>query len=197
MGKVAEKAKVKRQEILNQVLDNIPAAEFGDTTVKGMCDAAGISVGTFYHYFADKADFMSELFGLTDNFIENELRGTLTFENEVENYLTFCRRIAEFMTESGPARSELVYSIVPRFDRLPNPDGREENRPFFSVLREILERGREKGHFTRGIDPERICYITVTMLRGYCYDWAKHGGSYDLTAYVMEFVELFLRVLVA
>jgi AcrR family transcriptional regulator len=193
LGKPSAKAKAKRREILSRVLDKLANVDFDSMTIKMICDAADISYGSFYHYFSEKSDLIFELFSQIDDHIVANIIPKLRSEDELTNYVDFCHDISEYMVSIGP---RLISSLYPNLDAYYKKSGTDElARPFFSELRKILAKGQMKGQISKQIDEEQIAYMTVAILRGFCFDWTRHNGRYDLVDYCVQFARLFIESL--
>ena len=57
MSKITKKQMEKRQQIIESAKSIIEEVGFENVTVRGICDVANISIGTFYHYFNDNIFF--------------------------------------------------------------------------------------------------------------------------------------------
>lgn len=77
---MTEKARKRRNEIVIAVFNHVPSIDFEQITIKDLCEAAGISVGTFYHYFGDKSGFFSQVYTLVDDYLTEELLPPRTAE---------------------------------------------------------------------------------------------------------------------
>ncbi|MDL2218409.1 TetR family transcriptional regulator [Christensenellaceae bacterium OttesenSCG-928-M15] len=187
MGEQTVKAKAKRRELLHKILDNLPDNDFESITIKMICEAADISVGTFYHYFGDKSGLIPEMFALMDDHVEYVIQPTLKNDNALDDYMLFCHGIAAYMSSMHVSKVKLLYEFVPDFS-----SEIEESRPFYQTARRIIASGQEQGQIRLDINPNRIAQMTVIILRGYCYDWIRHEGAYDLIAYIDCFSRLFI-----
>ena len=56
MSKCTRKQIEKRKQIIEATKSIMDEIGFENVTVRGICKAANISIGTFYHYFNDKGD---------------------------------------------------------------------------------------------------------------------------------------------
>lgn len=185
---MTKKAHVKRKKLILTVFQNLPETDFSQITVKMICDAAGIAVGTFYHYFKDKADFFSYIYFFLDDYIEETILPTLTDEDELVNLKRFYIGVAGYMNSFGVRQAKATYTSVPSFSSEDT-----KNRPFFKVLHEILERAREKKQLAETIDIDDLTKTSVVILRGFCYDWSRHEGNYDLVKSVEKCVSILIR----
>lgn len=185
---MTKKAHLKRKEIITLTFQNMPEADFEQVTVKMICEAAGIAVGTFYHYFKDKADFFSYVYFFMDDYIEEMIVPMLTDENELVNLKRFYMGVAEYMADSDPRVTKILYTSFPSFST-----EIERKRPFFCMVYRILERAREKRQIAEEVDINEMTRTSVVILRGFCYDWSRHEGNYDLADAVENCVSILIR----
>ena len=191
MAKPQEKANARRREIVTAILNNMTEVDYQDITISSMCQAAGISVGSFYHYFGDKAGIIPETFAIIDGHIEENLIPALQDENELQNYIDYCHGIGVYISGLSFRQVKFTYEFVQSFS------SEDENaRPFFYAVRDIIRRGQAKKQIPPQIDANQIARTTVIMLRGHCFDWVRHEGTYDLVEYIDFFAELFVQALV-
>ncbi len=187
---MTKKAKNKRKKIILSIFDKMLTVDFEQITIKALCDAADISVGTFYHYFKDKSGFFIQIFSLFDDYIEEELLPTLTDENEINNFLNFCNGFATYTNGYDVKILRSIYSSVLSFS-----NEHEMERPFFRIPYEILLNAQKKQQISPDFNIEDLTKALIISLRGYVYDWAWHEGSYDLVEYIHKFAVLFINAL--
>ena len=187
---MTKKTNQKRNEIVFAIFDKLSDADFNQITIKDMCDAANISVGTFYHYFKDKSGFFLQIYSLLDEYLEEELAPTLTDENEINNLMHFCVGYATYASNNLGARI-----LKAAFVSLPSLSTEDRNRPFYSIPREILRKAQRKAQISPDLDINKLTRTLVITLRGHSFDWAWHEGSYNLVECVESFVVLFVKSL--
>ena len=66
MAKIKQKQMQRRSEIIETVIPLLEKTSFEDLSMADICQAAGISVGSFYHYFHAKSDILVGLLALID-----------------------------------------------------------------------------------------------------------------------------------
>lgn len=187
---MTKKATIKRNKIVLSIFDKLPDTDFNQITIKDMCDAANISVGTFYHYFKDKSGFFLQIYSLLDEYLKEELAPTLTDENEINNLVQFCIGYATYTSNDLGARF-----LKAAFESLSSLSTEDINRPFYAILRGILGKAQEKNQISQNLDINEITRTLVIIMRGHSFDWAWHEGNYDLVKYVESFVTLFAKSL--
>lgn len=194
MTPVEKKQLEKRKMIGEKAAVLMNEVGFENLTVRMICEAAGISAGTFYHYFENKSELVIELFSLIDDYFEENVLNKLNDENELTNIITFCREFAEYVSLCGVARSKLINSMFPPYGSKGIYE--ERKRILYSELCKIIERGQEKGQITRDYKAYKLVDMIIVMIRGYCFDWARREGVYDLIDHTEELIKLFVKSLV-
>ncbi|KNZ40221.1 TetR/AcrR family transcriptional regulator [Acetobacterium bakii] len=192
---VKNKQLLKRKAIVDAVLKLMEEYEFDNLTVRMICDTAGISVGTFYHYFSEKNALISEILGQIDLYLEEQAVDKLTHDDELENLLEFGRLSISQINSTGYVMAGLISSVPLPY----TPEGIEQEfeRTFFSIPLEIITRGQEKGQFITDISAKQITEIFVIFLRGFAFDWSRRNGSYSLEEKYELYNKYFLRFIMS
>ena len=108
MSKVRQKQIKRRAEIIEALIPVISSRDFSELSVGELCEAAGISVGSFYHYFSKKSDILVGLLSLIDEHLEEHVYAELTRGSARENLLLFAHEWAEYVCDHGLERSKLI-----------------------------------------------------------------------------------------
>lgn len=190
-----EKGIRRRDEIVEQVIAGLGRFDFKDATVRGICRAVRISVGTFYHYFRDKNDLMEEILGRIDRYLAEEVAPLLTDENELENLVEFGRGFSRYTERVGTAGGGVISTT-----HFPLPSGepavrKEHGRILYTLPERLIRRGQEKGQIAPGLDAEETADQLIISLRGQALEWSRRGRSYRIEDKVERFMRLFARML--
>lgn len=194
MSKIKKKQIAKRKNIIQKASHLMDEVGFENLTVRMICDVANISPGVFYHYFDSKSDLIVELFSLIDNYFEENVLGRLNDDNELTNIVEFCKGFSEFVVQTGVVKSKFMNSIFPVYSS--GGHHAERGRILYRELNLLITRGQEKGQITTKYNPDRLVDMILVILRGYCFDWARREGSYDLVKYTEDMMSLFLCALI-
>ena len=192
MSKVKQKQQRRRSEIIESLIPLIQSVPFDELSVTDMCEAAGISVGTFYHYFMKKSDILVGLLTLIDDELEASVFPRLTSEDEAENLRIFAHGWAKHVQTHGNERSKLISSVAPS-----NIDYNGQKRVSAVKLEEIFVRGQQKGQFTAEKTPQQLTELFLLALRAVSTDWSRCGGAYPVVERMDEFMALFIKGLTA
>lgn len=189
--KYQPKHEARKNELMLQINQMIEREGFEHITIRGVCKELGISTGTFYHYFPEKNDLAQTLFTHIDCFFEHDVTNKFT-ENEIENLSLFFCEYCNYVVSYGVETCRCI-SIAPLQDNAKNY--LDESRGLFVTLCHILERGSNNGQLVLPLGVTETARMLLIIARGYCADWVKHDGEYDLPSAMANFIHTFLPVL--
>jgi AcrR family transcriptional regulator len=190
VSKVELKQEKRRAEILQRVVALLKTTPFEEITVLDICRASDISVGSFYHYFGQKSNLLSGLFGLIDLYMVDVVFPKLTSARAYENLITLSRGFAAYVEQEGIELSRVISTNMP-----PNYDATHKERPLYLKLTEIVSGGQLTHEFTSAAAPEKIADLLMVAMSGVTVDWSRRDGSYSLTERMDEFTALFFPAL--
>lgn len=190
--KTETKFEKRKQELFTQISDLIQRDGLSNLTVRYICQELKISTGTFYHYFPEKGDITRILFSGIDHYFETEVLSELG-DDEATNLIIFAKGYATFIEMNGVEASRNI-SVAPFKNK--EKQYLAEGRSIFKVLYEIVERGESKGQLKFDKSPLEVARMIMILLRGYCSDWAKCDGDYDIVEELTSFMTLFVKALV-
>lgn len=187
MSKIKDKQRRKRSEIVEVAISLMKDTPFEDLSVTAVCEAAGISTGTFYHYFEKKSDILVGFLSLVDDDLSANTFHLLTNENESENLYMLAIAFAQHVVENGIGRSWLVtgteisdYSLA------------GSKREIQCMLETIFSRGQASGQFSTSKSPEELSHYFLILMRGVATDWTRRNGTYSIVEYMKEYITFFL-----
>lgn len=187
----SEKHINKRNQIINSTMTLMQRVGYEETNVRTICEAANISIGTFYHYFKDKSELLNMILRQIDIYLDSEVTPLLTSASDEENLRTFA---LGFARETTASRN--FYGGVLSSPNIPLPSigtdlEDEHNRTLYTLPKQILQHGQETGEFSSRYDAEDLTDKLVTCLRGCSMDWARRNYSYDIEKYIDSFMDIF------
>ena len=190
MTRIEQKQNAKRKEILLKLLPVLETRTLDELSVEDICRIADISVGSFYHYFEKKSDILVALFTRTDIHMEEHAFPKMTSKDELENIRIFATEWVKFNESDGPERSRMISSI-----NVTDSSLRGDTRSPIKVLTEHIAKGQKNGTISDAYSPERTATMFMIALRGLGLDWTRRGGSYSLTEYGRDYIEMMLKSL--
>ena len=187
MSRVKEKQARRRTEIIKSVISLITSEDFDKINVTDLCRAAGISIGTFYHYFTQKSDMLIGLLWIIDEDMEENVFPLMTHDDEMENLRIFARNWAEHINANGLVRSKLISTI--------NPEGEgllEKERTSVQRIRQLFKAAIQKEQVSEGYSAETLTDYFFLLLRSVSTDWSRRDGKYDIVKKMDEMTEFFI-----
>ena len=164
---------------------------FANTTIEEIASKAGVSVGTFYHYFHSKEEIFYDIFKKADEHFELIVapalhNADLAGQSVLEQIVTFFSYYAHYNLNRGFLNINQLYNTK---NKLFTKKGR-----FMQVLlTQLYATGLERGEFIKQLTAEEGSEYLFTFARGIVYDWCIHGGTYDLAQKMEAYMRLFLE----
>lgn len=180
----------RRSEIVESLIPIISSLPFEDIHVVQLCEAADISIGSFYHYFNSKNDIMVGLITLIDEYMVNEVFPLLNSEDELENLMRFARGWATHVHLNGIERSKLISQIDPRIE-----DFSGQKRVSVVKIEEIISRGQASGQIIASRSAEELSMMFLLAIRGVTTDWSRCEGRYSVVEKMEQYISLFVTAL--
>ena len=190
MTKIQEKQTNRRREIIETIIPLLEEKSFEEISVEDICNAADISIGSFYHYFEKKSDILAGLFTRIDSYMEKEVFPQLKKRDEAENLRIFAQSWIKYIEGTGLEHSKLIATIDTTDLTISG-----EKRSSAVVLEGIMRRGQEKGRFTTEQSAEELAELFMIALRGLSKDWTSRNAAYSLTERGRIYIELMLKAL--
>ncbi len=192
MSKVKEKQLRRRSEIIEAVIPLIASVPFDELSVNEICEAAGISVGSFYHYFEKKSDMLVGLLGLIDEYLESEVYPRLVEGTAMDKLLRFALEWARYVEAHGIERSKLISSVAPA-----NTDLGGQKRSSLFYLEKLMSEGQAEGCIATAQSPGELAELYLLALRAITTDWSRQGGSYSIVEKMELFIGIWLKGIAA
>lgn len=134
-------------------------------TIRDVIHEAGISIGTFYKYFEDRADLASTLWAEPVGKLRDTLQAAYDEATDpvrkvrvmLEGYATFAIENSRFYKN--------VFLLVRPEDQPVEPSIDLTSESFFTNLVEAFEEGQQQGHF-RSFDPRAMAQLFWSALHG-------------------------------
>lgn len=156
--------------------------------VTSIAKAAGVSVGTFYHYYTSKLDLFMDIYRQADAYYENELSGKLEALSFAEKIHLFFDEYASMAENNGVQLTQKMY--IP------------ENSLFISreagmheVLKSIIAKAQADGECTKSQTSDEISAELFITARGVVFDWALHEGTYNLREKMRKMLDIYIQSL--
>jgi AcrR family transcriptional regulator len=164
---------------------------FANTTVEEIALKAGVSVGTFYHYFRSKDEIFFDIFKKADEYFKATVEPALDIADKAgqpvfEQIITYFRYYAHYNLNRGFLNINQLYNTKNKFFT-------RKGRFMQVLLTQVLERGFPRGEFDEDMSTEEMTDYLFTVARGIVYDWCIHEGDYDLEKKMEAYIRTALK----
>ena len=161
-------------------------------TVRNVCTRAGLSIGTFYHYFRDKDDLMMhflretsfDTFELTTPLSDIAGRITELYMHLINSYMELG---LEFMKSfySTENRSLSVY--------MGETDGSFAPGTVMARSEDEMNKAAAKGYIKTKTDIHTVCMDICTIVKGSVFEWCLNDGITDIEPSLTRIIRKYLN----
>lgn len=185
-----------RQKIIDTTITLIRENGADHITVRSVCDAAGLSIGTFYHHFKDKDDLMM-YFVRELPFDEYELENGLDHIGDRISELYM--RLIDLYMSFGEKFMKNFYSTSnrPLSAYMGEEDGKFEEGTVLARSEKEMLAAQAAGYIKKDADVHLLCKDICTIVKGSVFEWCLNDGRPDVESIVYRIVNSYLAVYLA
>ena len=170
-------AVLKKKKIYDVSIKMMKKHGFEQVTVADISKKAGISIGTFYHYFESKSDIFNEIYRQADDYFDKEVAMHLGNGSALDRIRAYFQYYAQFNMSNGIDFVKQLYNTQ-------NKLFIKKDRCMQKLLQRIIKEGQEANEISSVQSPEEMTNTLFIFVRGVIFDWCLHDGSYDLASFV-------------
>ena len=172
-----------QQIIFDAAMSLMSEKGFQGTTVRDICGAAGIPVGTFYNCYKSKVDILKRIYDEGDAYICNAISAEAEGLDSIEQLRLFSEYYARLNEQTGIEVLRVLF--------YPSNEWFSINRPMQLYIRKVVETGQEEGAICKDRSAEEIIDCLFDILRGICYNWCVCDGGFYLAERIKTHMDLF------
>ncbi len=186
-----------RQHIYETASKLFAKKSFDEVTVEEIADAAGVSIGAFYHHFKNKQEILAIFYKTLDDeyrdFYE-KIQGSPNYseKNSMEVLAELLLHTVELIAKQGVDFLRVIYPYMLQDtefgDSIVAPD-----RSFFAIVREIITIGKNRGEITSEIETEQIISDITILCRGCEVDWCINRGIDTIKDHSRSIITIYLN----
>lgn len=178
-------AQATKDKIYKVGIELIQKYGIDGVNVTQIAKAAGVSVGTFYHYYTSKLDLFMDLYRSADAYYENQLAGQIRHMAFDEQIQAFFLQYASMAENNGVGLTQKMY--VPE-----NSLFLDRSKGMRPVLLDIIYTAQKDGFCDPAPSPDDIADELFLIARGVIFDWALHQGEYDLAKKMEKIMRIYI-----
>ncbi|WP_428866024.1 TetR/AcrR family transcriptional regulator [Clostridium sediminicola] len=168
------KAENTKANILAVATDLFTHKTLDEISILEICKKAEVSVGAFYHHFANKAGIIVELYKEIDVQFENEVYPSLIKEEPIEAILKYLERQCTVPAETG---MDLVKNIYKAQIDYGSAFFLSVGRGLPHGLYLLIKKAKEQGKIKENASEEQLTNELLIISRGIIYNWCVSDGK--------------------
>lgn len=176
--------------LLKVIEDMLKEYTYDQMSIQEICRRAGVSVGTYYHYFESKASIVIELYRDCDDYFQNVVIKECLELEEVDAIVHFGIAQAKYAFDRNVDLIKNIYKA--------QVDHGSEF--FLSVtrglpvgMRQLVDRAVDNGVFKSDTDRALLTSDLLLIVRGHLYNWCISDGKSDLLGGVERMMRIYLK----
>ena len=182
-----------RKKIIDTTTELIKNYGADNLTVRKVCEASDLSIGTFYHYFKDKDDLM--MYFIRETFFnDSELTTDIhdTAGRITELYMQLIKKYMElgksFMKSFYTTDNKSLSAYMCEYDGKFSPDtvmARSEIELNNALLMGIIK---------NGVDIHSVCQDICTIVKGCVFEWCLSSSDTEIEIMLNRIIKNYLSV---
>ncbi len=182
-----------KEKIINETVSIIRKKGADAVTVRDVCESAGLSIGTFYHYFRDKDDLMMH-FLMETSFDTFELMAPLS--NVAGRISELYMHLVDKYMDLGLDFMKSFYSTGNRSlsAYMGEVDGVFAPGTVMARSEEEMNAALAGGYLKSDADIHLICMDICTIVKGCVFEWCLNNGSMDIESALHRIIGLYLDI---
>ncbi|MHB8867661.1 MAG: TetR/AcrR family transcriptional regulator [Thermoleophilia bacterium] len=182
----------RREQILTAALEAFHAKGYGQTSMRDLGNAVGMSVAGMYHYFSTKEDI---LFAIIDNSVDRLLVGLEDARKSAESPEDRLRAMLAETVRIVIEHREEIRILIDNADKLPRDRQdqiREKRAHSAAIVRAELERLRAAGRLGEHLDLNVITF-SINGMANWVYHWYRPEGPMGVRELTDQMADIFLH----
>ncbi|MGH4137702.1 TetR/AcrR family transcriptional regulator [Clostridium sp.] len=168
-----------KEKIYNISIQLIKEHGYDNVKITTICEKAGVSVGSFYHHFKNKAGIVIELYSICDIYFSETVLPTL-----LKTSNSYCNKIIEYIASQMQYVIDIGNDCSTQLYKAQITDGNE----FFLSMERGLPNGlcylvqcaQTNGELERNIAAIDLAKEILIISRGILYNWCVSEGTSDI-----------------
>ncbi|TEB07886.1 Fatty acid metabolism regulator protein [Pelotomaculum schinkii] len=169
----AKQAEITKNKIYECGVKLVRKHGFDQVTVEQIAKEAGVSVGTYYYYFASKYELFREIFKRADDYFVTDVAGQLKADDCKGQIVEYFEKYVDLNYADGIEMIKKLYTSE-------NKMFLTKGRAMQTILQSIIEEWQVKAQIPKHKSAAEITRMLFIAARGVVFDWCLHDGETDL-----------------
>lgn len=188
-----QRSRETRQKIYNVAMQLFESNGFDSVKVTDICNAADVSVGSFYHYYPSKEHILLACSSALDEYF----RGIASTVSESTASASLRKLVHSKLGFYSHLGIEICRKIIIASVNFNEGSSLDIERSTYQYFEHIIEDGIAKSEFRSDLDPKQITSTLRYQLGGLVLRWCFENAAFDLFLEADIMLSSFLRLIVA
>lgn len=183
-----------KKKIREVALELINKKEYGNVTLKEICEASGINKHTFYYYFKSKDELLKGYYKIPCQLNSYDLATIMTADSHVEQLWLLNKRFVDFIQKSGVSIVKQIVIKNLTDENIGTFKVNDERKEFLKLQIDITKKGQKKGEILNETRADILVILLFQQLHATAVRWCFKNGDFDFENVSRYFFEVILNV---
>ena len=162
------KGRTTRKKILDSSIRIINQKGFNNTTLNDMCEASGVAIGTFYHYFSSTQDILAEILR-----IEGEEMLQFSESLEAGSAVEALKSMLIYQLDYFEKKGKEIVAHIYTMEISAHHGGAQllSVLPLMDITTDIIKKAQASKEFLEDLDPQRSAMLLLSLIFTYSFNW--------------------------
>ena len=162
------KGRTTRKKILDSSIRIINQKGFNNTTLNDMCEASGVAIGTFYHYFSSTQDILAEILR-----IEGEEMSQFSESLETDHAVEALKSMLVYQLDYFEKKGKEIVAHIYTMEISAHHGGAQLLRvlPLMDIITDIINKAQASKELREDLDPQRSAMLLLSLIFTYSFNW--------------------------
>ena len=176
LNKRKQQAVETKNKLTTAIMELMDIKSYHEISIESICERAGVSKGTFYHYFDSKRAILSQL----NKMANDEIIATIHFDETksarqmFEEYLDVI--VEQSYKETYANHSRVMIALLTTGEN----EAYMQNKPQTEYVEKLLRYGQERGELSKEIEIKALNSLITAAIQGFVTVWSISRGTMDL-----------------
>ena len=162
------KGRTTRKKILDASIRIINEKGFNNTTLNDMCQASGVAIGTFYHYFSSTQDILAEILR-----IEGEEMSRFSESLEAGSAVEALESMLVYQLDYFEKKGKEIVAHIYTMEISAHHGGAQLLRvlPLMDIITDNIKKAQASKELRDDLDPQRSAMLLLSLIFTYSFNW--------------------------
>ena len=165
-----------KQRLMDAIIELMGTQGYHDISIEMISSHAGVSKGTFYHYFSSKREILSHLSRIANESIFQKL----TFDEQKSAHTLFLEYLDIVVQETYKATYASEARMLIALLTAGAEETFDEMRSQTAYVERILRHGQARGEIPESLDVKALNSLITAAIQGFVTMWSISQGKMDL-----------------